>query len=93
MTKEQDIYRGRRAKELLEDPLIVEFFDKTKKDLTSTWENTKIGETKKRERIYQMRCLLRMFESHFESYIGTGAYTLKLEEKKNLLDIFKKGGD
>tara|TARA_R100000231_G_scaffold125165_1_gene95485 strand:+ start:129 stop:383 length:255 start_codon:yes stop_codon:yes gene_type:complete len=50
--KETQIKDGRRAKEILEDPLLIKSYEVIQNDTFQKWIRTDIEETNKREALY-----------------------------------------
>ena len=55
MDKEQEIKRGKKAKEILEDEIFVEAIQKIRQDLELQWLNSDVKNSEQRENIFLMR--------------------------------------
>ena len=83
MSNEQamkDISRGARAKEIIENPFVVEAFDAIEGVIANGWKESGADDSKARENAYLMHRLLQNFKSEFQRAIATG----KASEKKLL---------
>ena len=64
--------RERRARSLLEDPLLKEAFDVLKEDLMGRWSQSGSTDLEARESIWLAMRLLEKIHSHITSIIETG---------------------
>ena len=69
MTPEE---RERRAKALMNDPLLIESFDELKKELLGQWEQSGSIDIDARESIWLAIRLLERIRGHIQSIIETG---------------------
>lgn len=72
MGKGDEIRRGQDAERLVNDPLYVEAFEKTKENLLELLLNTKISEEVERDRIYITIKSLDLIDQHIRSVLETG---------------------
>ena len=79
MTKDE---RERRAKNLLEDPLLNEAFDVLRKELMSEWEHSGSHNLDQRESIWLAVRLLERIRGHISSIVETG-HMAKILEKQH----------
>lgn len=89
------IRRKEKAKAILENELVVSFFEKYKKDAFDWWLTTKTAE--EREEIYRYMKTLEKFEGYFKNFIDKGKMEdviLKQKEKKvfGLFNLTKSKG-
>lgn len=64
--------RGQRARELLNDELLVESFDILRSNLHKKFEQSKSDESTEREKIWQMLHLVNEVERHLKNIVSTG---------------------
>ena len=69
MTPEE---RGRRAKNLVDDPLLQESYDILREDLMNRWTHSGSTDSEARESIWLAIRLLERVEGHIKSIIETG---------------------
>jgi hypothetical protein len=72
MTPDMEVQRGEQAKELLDNPLFVESYDKIEAEIKAAWEASPVRDVEGREKLYQMLMIARKFKAHFESVVNTG---------------------
>ena len=77
---QQDVSRGVRAAEIMENPLVIEAFEAVEAVITSGWQNSKADDEKARENAYLMHRLVQNFKGEFKRAIATG----KASEKRLL---------
>jgi hypothetical protein len=69
---ETEILRGERAKQLLEEPLLVEAFTTIEKELTEQWLSSPVRDVEAREKLYlTLKCLQRV-KGHIATVMDTG---------------------
>ena len=73
LTKQQEVERGRRAKELLENPMLVESVEKLKARYLEEWTKTVPGDVEGRERLFQAYKMVDQICAHLRIVIGDGA--------------------
>ena len=78
MTPEE---RVRRAKYLLDDPLLKEAFDGLKEDLMNRWSHSGSTDLEARESIWLAMRLLDRIRSHLISIIETGQMNKILDKQ------------
>lgn len=85
MTPEEESIRADRAKELLENPLVIEAFETIEFELTKALMDSPARDTEGREKLYLMNQLLKRVKKHFESTVNTGYLA-----KRTIADRLKK---
>jgi hypothetical protein len=75
-----DIQRGVKAKQLLEEPMIIEFFEDAKQALIENLENPEIDEESQKESVRMLKIHAR-FKREFEKYMKTGKKSESLLDK------------
>lgn len=76
--------KARGAKELLENPLLVEAFAAIRGEMTRSWENSPVRDTEGRELIFLGVRVLNQIQGMLQSHITTGklaAFQLQALEK------------
>ena len=79
MTPEE---RERRAKSLIDDPLLNEAFDTLKEDLMNRWNHSGSTDLEARESIWLAMRLLDRIHGHINSIIESG-HMAKMMEKQH----------
>ena len=72
MYKEQEIKRGKKAKEILEDEIFVEAIQKIRQDLELQWLNSDVKNSEQRENIFLMRRMVEVVVMQLQSVMETG---------------------
>jgi hypothetical protein len=70
---QQDASRGARAKQILEDPILIEAFDAIRADYLEKLVSTTTMETAAREKLYMGVRVLDEVKAHFNTVIARGA--------------------
>tara|TARA_Y100001970_G_scaffold115162_1_gene143527 strand:+ start:143 stop:436 length:294 start_codon:yes stop_codon:yes gene_type:complete len=81
---QQEITQSNKAKQLFENPLVKEAFDKLRKLYQDSLFNTGVNEESTREKLWLAYNIVNKVEQHFIEMIDTG----KLAEKQ--LEDFRK---
>lgn len=84
-TLPQEDARGAKAREILEEPLIIEAFSKIEAEILTAWEDSPARDVEGREKLYQMLMLSRKVRRHFESVVQTGEMA-----RRTLADFIRK---
>jgi len=79
MTPEE---RERRARSLIDDPLLNEAFDTLKEDLMNRWNHSGSTDLEARESIWLAMRLLDRIHGHINSIVETG-HMAKMMEKQH----------
>jgi len=79
MTPEE---RERRAKSLIDDPLLKEAFDVLKEDLMNRWNHSGSTDLQARESIWLAMRLLDRIHGHINSIVETG-HMAKIMDKQH----------
>jgi hypothetical protein len=74
--------RERRARSLIEDPLLNEAFDTLKEDLMNRWTHSGSTDLEARESIWLAMRLLDRIRGHINSIVETG-HMAKMMEKQH----------
>ena len=82
MTPEE---RERRARSLIDDPLLNEAFDTLKEDLMNRWNHSGSTDLEARESIWLAMRLLDRIHGHLTSIIETGHMNKILDEQHPLI--------
>jgi hypothetical protein len=95
MSKEhEDVERGRRAQELLDNELLTQALDAIDREVFDAWANAPALNAAEREALWQHIRACRNFRAVLLGYIQTGklaADTLRrLEEKLNLMQRIRR---
>ncbi len=80
---DQEISRGNKAKQILEEPLFIEAIQKVRTELMNEWLNSDDKNSEQRENIFRMRRLLEVVLMQLQTIMETGKLaTQKQSEKK-----------
>lgn len=82
---EQDIARGTRAEQLLENDLLNEAFTKIRENLHQQFEQSSANDAEGREEAWKMLKVISEVERHLKSVVHTGKIAKKekeIEEEK-----------
>jgi hypothetical protein len=86
----QEAARARRAKEILEDPLVQEAFALIKAKLVDEWERCPMRDKDGREYLYLMMQLQAKFRAHFEQAVQRGKVAdhglAQIEQRRKLFN-------
>ncbi len=80
---EESILRGRRAQQLLDDPLIAEAFEAMEADLVAAWRAAPVRDVEGREHLWLMLRASEKLRGIFVGYVEAGkvdAHNLMLAE-------------
>lgn len=72
MTPEHEVQRADRARQLLEDELLVEAFQTIEQELTNAWQSSPARDIEGRESLWLQLKLLRLVRSKLETVVETG---------------------
>jgi hypothetical protein len=80
---DQEISRGNKAKQILEEPLFIEAIQKVRTELMNEWLNSDDKNSEQRENIFRMRRMLEVVLMQLQTVMETGKLaTQKQSEKK-----------
>lgn len=74
---EADVSRAGEARQLLENPMLIESLDLIERTWEQAWRSTAPGDTEKREKAYRMLYMLAEFRSELRTVIETGKLAVK----------------
>ena len=87
MSESEQIERGRQAQEILEHPLVVEFFEAAEKELWEQFKTSPLRDEEGREKIRLLSECMTKFRLALESHVTTGKMVLmEQEQKRSMLD-------
>lgn len=72
MELDQRIYRGSRAKEVLENELYIEAYDMLKTEVINQWQQSPARDSAGRENLYLMIVMLDKLKSLMQTTMETG---------------------
>ena len=72
--------REARAKNLLNDPLYKEAFEKLEEEINNTWYNSSVKDVESREQLWLSLRLLERLRLHLTSIVESGEMATKLKE-------------
>lgn len=82
------VNRGERAKQILEDPLVVGALSAIEKAVYDAFQNTQLGATKELEHLHRMHRAVHMFRQALTSHIMDGNIALNTIEAKETSKSF-----
>jgi hypothetical protein len=92
---QQDATRGARAKQIAEDPIVVEAFDAIRADYVEKLLSTNVMETAAREKLYMGVRVLDEVRAHFNIIVQNGAVAVsdlsslaEVAERKKKFGVF-----
>lgn len=89
---ERDRNRGVRARELLDNPLMVESFAAVRSEYISAWEQSPARDAEGREKLWLMVRTMDKIRGHLEQMVDNGKIADKeladFQEKSKLRKIF-----
>ena len=89
-THDEDIDRGIKAERLLNDPLLIEAFEKVRSAVLSQFEASPVRDTEGREHLFKMLKALNDARSHLEQAMRGGKFALHLKEEKRRFSLFNR---
>lgn len=92
MTIEQNLYRGARAREVLENEVFIEAFEAIEKDYIETWKKSPARDADAREKIWQYLTQLQKVKTHLQYTMETGQLAeLELNHRRTVAERLKAG--
>lgn len=79
---EQEITRGNKAKQILEEPLFVESVQTIRTELMNEWLNSDEKNSEQRENIFRMRRMLEVVLMQLKSVMETGKLATQKKSEK-----------
>lgn len=79
---EQEISRGNKAKQILEEPLFVESVQTIRTELMNEWLNSDEKNSEQRENIFRMRRMLEVVLMQLKSVMETGKLATQKKSEK-----------
>ena len=79
---EQEITRGNKAKQILEEPLFVESVQTIRTELMNEWLNSDEKNSEQRENIFRMRRMLEVVLMQLQSVLETGKLATKEKQSQ-----------
>jgi len=84
-----ELQRGTKAKLLLEDPLLIEAFQKLESEYFDAWKQSSVEATEQREKIWLMYATVSSVQAQLASVIVTGKMA---EDQLKVIQQRKKNG-
>lgn len=83
MDQEQERIRGEKARQILNDELVVEAFSLIEKQIIEQWEQAPARDKEGKEHLWIYYKVLKKFKAHLEDVLNTGKMAaIQLQEKK-----------
>ena len=79
---EQEITRGNKAKQILEDTIFVESVQTIRTELMNEWLNSDEKNSEQRENIFRMRRMLEVVLMQLKSVMETGKLATQKKSEK-----------
>ena len=83
MTPEQEIWNAERAKQIIEDPLVVAALAEMEKALLESLEGCPIDKPDIRDRLWMLFCTQRKFKRIFQNMMDSGKLAQAEIEQKS----------
>jgi hypothetical protein len=91
MDQEREVIRGNQARDLLENPLMVEALTTIRDTIRAQWESSPARDLEGREKLWVMLKLLGNLEGHLKEVLETGKLAqIQVNQKQSLLDRAKQ---
>ena len=74
MNHEEEIQRGHRAEQILNDPLLKPALDEIQARLIEEWRSTAVKDVEMREKLWMMFCMYHRFVSVLTERIDSGKF-------------------
>lgn len=82
MDAEKVIKRGRQARQLAQDPVLIEAFDEIKSDIWTNFQSSNEGDSAKREQLYFQLKAVELLQIKLSAYESNGTFEqLKLDRQ------------
>lgn len=81
MTREEKIARGKRAAEILDDPLVAEALAAMDSFVVDGFRGSKVGQRDEREALYFLSVAIADFKAHFTALVQDGMFAKDAEDK------------
>ena len=78
---EQEISRGQKAKQILEEPIFVEAIQTIRTELMNEWLNSDDKNSEQRENVFRMRRMLEVVLIQLKSVMETGKLATKKQSE------------
>lgn len=79
---DQEISRGSKAKQILEEPLFIEAVQKVRTELMNEWLNSDDKNSEQRENIFRMRRMLEVVLMQLQTVMETGKLAKQKQSEK-----------
>ena len=79
---DQEISRGSKAKQILEEPLLVEAVQTVRTELMNEWLNSDDKNSEQRENIFRMRRMLEVVLMQLQTVMETGKLAKQKQSEK-----------
>ena len=90
MELDKRIYNADRAREILENEMFIEAFDKIEKDLYELWQKSSMADSQGRENLFRYQRAMKEFKANLMTLLDTGKLArLELDHKKSLKEKAK----
>jgi hypothetical protein len=82
----QEIYRGNRAREVLENEMFIEAFETIRNEVISQWQQSPARDSEGREKLFQLLKIADKFKAILTTTLETGKLAnLQLEQNRSML--------
>ena len=90
MTIEQNLYKGSRAREILENEIYQAAFDEIEQELVKAWKQSPLRDAEGREKLHLMLTMLLRVQTCLQNTMDSGKLAEKdLMHKRTLADQAK----
>ncbi len=85
MSPDEEVIRGHKAAQVLENELVKEAFEEVRKHILRVWETTPARDVEAREWTFKLYQASLKFEEIFKGYVDTGKVAADKIKQQNLL--------
>ena len=89
MSPDEEVIRGHKAAQVLDNELVKEAFEEVRKHILKVWESTPARDVEGREWTFKLFQASLKFEEIFKGYIDTGKVAADKIKQQSLLGKFK----
>lgn len=89
MSPDDEVIRGHKAAQVLENPLVIEAFEVTRKAILTAWESTPARDIEAREFLFKLYQASMRYEEIFKGYVDTGKIAADRIKSSNILGKLK----
>jgi hypothetical protein len=89
MSPDEEVIRGHKASQVLENELVIEAFEECRKQIMLAWSQTPARDVEAREFIFKLHQASLRFEEIFKGYVDTGKVAADKIKQRSLMGKLK----